>query len=57
MMADSVATAAGMGLAEAATPPAFVAIIGAFYRLVSAVIIQALGFVRGFDTEDLDLEC
>lgn len=52
MVADFVVMAAGMGLAEAAMPPAFVAIIGAFYRLVLAVIIQALGFVRGFDTED-----
>lgn len=52
MMADSVGMAAGMDLAEAARPPALFAIIGAFYRLFLAVSIQALGFVRGFDTED-----
>lgn len=35
MMADSVAMAAGTVLAEAARPPAFVTIIGTFYRVFS----------------------
>lgn len=55
MMSDSAVMAAGMDLAEAAMPPAFVAIIGAFYRLFSEVIIQALGSIVGLTLRMLDL--
>jgi hypothetical protein len=43
MMADSVAMAARMDLAEAARPLAFVAIIGAFYRCIYVVMLSYSG--------------